>query len=95
MSRRRKAEAEAEALMKFMKDEDETAEEMNVARRESSQRLMHCMEPYTVLVVQNFLLETGALTEIRDELYGEFKVMMIGYLKRLPYFKLFLYLLKD
>ena len=51
------------------------AQELNNLRKESSIRLMGAMEPYTVLVIQNFLLETGAVTEIRDYLLGEFKVM--------------------
>jgi len=55
---------------------------MNAVRRDSSVRLMRTIEPYTVLVVQSYLLETGALTEIRDELYGEFKVSLIEIPKR-------------
>ncbi|CAG7818128.1 unnamed protein product [Allacma fusca] len=74
VSRRKKAEAEAQKLAKMIKDEDEAAQELNELRKESSIRLMDAMEPYTVLVIQNFLLETGAVTEIRDYLLGEFRI---------------------
>lgn len=62
-------------LVKYIKEEEEsTAEDLNAIRQESSVRLIQLMEPYTVLVIQSFLLETGVVTEVRDALQGDFKV---------------------
>ena len=113
MSRRKKAEMEAQKLAQIVKDEacksksrlpkvgklffqflaaSERADgkitegfAVCIVHAASHQRKLHpedindelqeALQPYTVLVIQNFLLETGAVTEIRDYLVGEFKVI--------------------
>lgn len=55
--------------------EDEFANESK--RRESNVRLMGALEKYTVIAIQGFLLETGAVTEIKDHLKENFTVCSI------------------
>lgn len=44
---------------------------------ESNARLLQAMRQYTVIAIQSYLLETGAVTEIKDHLAEDFKVRFI------------------
>jgi len=48
----------------------------DIEDEESNNRLINTMKPYALMVIQCFLLETGAVTEIRDELVDEFQVLV-------------------
>jgi hypothetical protein len=46
----------------------------NEQRTDPNMQLKQALEKYTVIALQNYLLETGAVTEIKDLLKDEFKV---------------------
>lgn len=53
---------------------------VDAAAESLQNRLLTSLDSFTVLAIQGFLLETGAVTEIKDHLKEEFKVQMRGML---------------
>lgn len=68
------AEKEQEA-----NEANELLKERRRLLEESSVRLQEALRKYTVIAIQTYLLETGAVTEIKDRLSGDFDVTLYLY----------------
>ncbi|CAL8096773.1 unnamed protein product [Orchesella dallaii] len=59
---------------------DEALLERRKQMEESNKRLKHTLRPYTVIAIQSYLLETGAVTEIKDHLAEDFNLVRERYI---------------